>query len=77
VTPLMAAAKSGEFTNANRLIAEGADVNEKGVGGATALHWAASYGSKEIAELLISKGANVNGQADGGITPLELNSGSR
>ncbi|EAY06733.1 hypothetical protein TVAG_310200 [Trichomonas vaginalis G3] len=42
------------------LISLGANINEKGEKGKTALHIAAENNSKEIAELLISHGANIN-----------------
>ena len=70
VTPLMAAAKSNNFSETRELIANGAIVTQHGEGGATALHWAASYGSEEVANLLIEKGADVNSKDDGGLTPL-------
>jgi ankyrin repeat protein len=70
VTPLMAKAKSNQASEARDIIASGADVNQHGEGGATALHWAASYGSDEVARFLIEKGADVNSKDDGGLTPL-------
>ncbi len=42
------------------LIAEGADVNTRGVRGLTPLHFAACHSSNDVAELLIARVADVN-----------------
>jgi ankyrin repeat protein len=53
------------------LIAKGAEVNAKNVGGETPLDNAAYWGHKEVAKLLISRGADVNAKDDDGKTPLD------
>ena len=35
------------------------DVNQRGLQGETALHWAATYGNLEMIELLLKAGANI------------------
>jgi cytohesin len=64
---LFTAVKAGNKTTAERLIAEGADVNAKDKRDKTALHCAIS---KDVAELLIAKGADMNAKDDTGWTPL-------
>ena len=54
----------------SRLLAEGANVNEKLEYDQTYLHWASNRGLVEIAKVLIKYGANVNAQATNGTTPL-------
>jgi ankyrin repeat protein len=54
------AAKEGNIKAIKQHIAAGTDVNAKGDGESTPLHWAAYGGHKEIAELFIAKGADVN-----------------
>ena len=68
----------GDKEKIKSLIAAGQDVNTKSKNGATALHYASSYGHIEIAELLIQNGANVNSldNTNSGWTPLQLASSS-
>jgi ankyrin repeat protein len=59
------AAREGNIKAIKQHIAAGTDVNAKGDGESTPLHWAAYGGHKEtaellIAELLIAEGADVN-----------------
>jgi len=74
LTPLMNAAYNGQKEVVELLIANGADVNAKSVGGnnegSTALMFAAQAGQKEVVELLIAKGADVNARSTDGETPL-------
>ena len=57
---------------AKKLIAEGADVNEKAWNGDTPLHYYADYDFEEIFPVLISNGANVNVKNNKGKTPLHI-----
>jgi ankyrin repeat protein len=53
------------------LIARGAEVNARDTeSGATALHYAASWGRREAVELLLEKGAEVNARSKAGVSPL-------
>ena len=54
------AAREGNIKAIKQHIAAGTDVNAKGDGESTPLHWAAYGGHKETAELLIAEGADVN-----------------
>jgi len=52
------AAAKGLKTEVERLLGESIEVNSRDEVGATALHWAASYGQIEVAEILIRHGAD-------------------
>ena len=66
------AANDGNIEAVKQHLADGADVNAKGVlDGNTPLHWAASTGTKEVTELLIAKGADVNAKDQDDETPLD------
>jgi len=54
------------------LVANGANVREKGDFDATALHWAASEAHKDLAELLIAKGTEINARDMEDQTPLHM-----
>jgi ankyrin repeat protein len=56
---LYAAARNGHGRVVDYLLARGANVDAKGVFGATALHWAAFNGHASTVELLIARGANL------------------
>jgi ankyrin repeat protein len=56
---LYAAARNGHGPVIEYLLGRGANVDAKGVFGATALHWAAFNGHVSTVELLISRGANL------------------
>lgn len=64
------AAWQGDLDKVTRLIEQGMDVNEHGMGGDTPLHKAAKGGHLDVVKLLITKGANVNAKSDNGNTPL-------
>ena len=51
---------------------EGTDVNKGGLGGDTALHWAAREGHIEVARALLQAGANARKSNEEGQTPLHL-----
>lgn len=55
---LYAAARNGHREVVEYLLDQGADVNTRGVFGATALQWAAFNGHPEVVELLLARGAD-------------------
>ncbi len=59
-TPLHYAIEYGYENVAKVLIAEGANVNARGIRGLTPLHFAACHGNNDVAELLIARGTDVN-----------------
>jgi ankyrin repeat protein len=65
---LMAATLFGGADLVKLLLDRGADPNQPGLGGTTALMWAVP--SLEKVRLLVARGANVNAQSDTGRTPL-------
>lgn len=71
-TPLIAAAKHGDVALTNKLLNEGAKVDEPNEGkwSATPLYWSLSECKFETAELLLKKGANVNSTDSYGYSPL-------
>lgn len=70
-TPLSRAASDGNVAEVERLIANGADVNE-GMERWTPLHHAAYRGHLAVAEQLITHGANVDAEDYKHRTPLSL-----
>lgn len=56
---LYAAARNGHRPVVEYLLARGANIDAKGVFGASGLHWAAINGHASTVELLISRGANL------------------
>lgn len=64
------AVSKGDRKEVERLLDEGADINEKDYGGRTALHKAGLTGRADMAELLIQRGANVHARDEGGYTAL-------
>ena len=67
------AAREGNIEAIKQAIADGAEVNAKGIGGFTPLLIAAMEGHNEVVELLISKGADVDARQYGnGLTPLRF-----
>ncbi len=67
---LVAAAKAADVEAVQRLLEQGADVDERQPDGATALHWAAFRDDQRIAAMLIGAGAGVNAANELGATPL-------
>ena len=69
---MMFAVKKDNMAVLNYLLQdESSDVNAKGPGGNTALHYACSNGNLEAAKLLCWKGgADINRQSNDGWTPL-------
>jgi hypothetical protein len=64
--------RNGSVAIVHAFIARGADVNHRGEGGGSPLHWAAARGLVDIAELLLAHGARVNARDDDGETPLDI-----
>jgi len=71
LTPLMAAALTGQSDAAGLLLGKGAKPDIKNNEGSTALHMAAFLGHIEIVKALVAKGADLNAQNDRSETPLD------
>lgn len=56
---LYAAARNGHRDVVAYLLDQGADIDAKGVFGATGLHWAAINGHQEVVEFLVKRGADL------------------
>ncbi|MGE0206797.1 MAG: ankyrin repeat domain-containing protein [Candidatus Babeliales bacterium] len=70
-TPLIHAIRvEKNKTKVEKLLAEGASVNERDIRTFTPLHYAALEGDIEIINILIQCKANLNAQTDNGQTPL-------
>ena len=69
-TPLIEAVYSGQEGVVTLLLANGADVNLKGMDGETALMAAASCDEPQIARLLLTAGAEIDARDDEGRTAL-------
>jgi hypothetical protein len=71
-TPLMVAARLGEASLVEQLLARGADLHAKDDEHWTALHWAASEGRDQAVAVLLHAGALVDTPDAAGNTPLLL-----
>ena len=69
-SPLIQASSQGDVLTAQKLIQEGANINEPDSNGYTPLQYAIWSGDDKIAKLLIDKGANVNAVDKYKLTPL-------
>ena len=69
---LVEAVRSGDAAATRALIARGGDVNEPGVDGASALHWAVYDDRLDLVELLLKAGANPAARDRYGVTPIVL-----
>lgn len=67
---LHAAVTAGDLEDVERILNEGADVDEQDSNGENALMHAAWEGHVDIAQLLVDKGINKNSQDRGGDYPL-------
>jgi ankyrin repeat protein len=70
--PLVDAVKKADAAAVRALIGQRVDVNQPGVDGTTALHWAVHSDSVELTDLLLRAGANVNATNRYGATALSL-----
>ena len=69
---LFDAVKSGDLTEVERLLNEGADVGARDQFGNTPLHVACYHGHTDIVRLLLERGADVGARDQFGDTPLHL-----
>ena len=69
---LLDAAQSNDIDSAMMSIDQGVGVNTTSPDGATALHWAAHWGTTDLAERLLSAGALVDASNELGITPISI-----
>ena len=76
VTPLMAAAITGQGDAAGLLLARGAKPDIKSNDGSTALHMAAFFGHIEIVKALVAEGADGNVRNERSETPLDTVKGA-
>ncbi len=75
LTPLMAAALTGQSDAAGLLLSKGAKPNIGNNEGSTALHMAAFLGHIEVVKSLVAKGADLNARNDRSETPLDTVNG--
>ena len=76
ITPLMAAAVTGQGDAATLLLSKGAKPDIKNNEGSTALHMAAFFGHMQIVKALVARGADVNVINDKSETPLDTVQGA-
>ena len=69
-SPLVDAARQGEWERVTVLLDEGVDVTLSQGDGSTALHWAAYWNEDDSAARLLRAGADVNATTDLGVTAL-------
>lgn len=67
---IIEASRNGNIDIVKEIISTGADVNEVGADGDTALIWASFYGHTAIVKELINKGADINYTDNTGNTAL-------
>lgn len=70
-TPLMIAASADNEPLVELLLARGANVHTEDAFGATALHYAAMFGTHQIGRLLLDAGARATAQCDEGLQPID------
>ncbi len=69
---LRMAVNSGRLEEVERLLSEGADINDRASNGMTPLILASWMGHTKVVELLLRKGADVNAKSNIGSTALKL-----
>ncbi|KAF8368660.1 hypothetical protein PRIPAC_86489, partial [Pristionchus pacificus] len=69
-TPLHVAAKKGDVSTCEQLVADGAEVNQSDNAGWTPLHEAASNNRVDCVDFLLKNGANPNARSQFGDVPL-------
>jgi uncharacterized protein len=69
---LMMASQRGDLSQVQRLLREGAQVNQRNSDGQTALHYAVQCKNVLVVQTLIQAGADVNARRAGNVTPLML-----
>ena len=72
LTPLLAAARTGDHAAAMALVREAADVDAVEADGTSALHWAAHFGDVELVRALLDAGAEAKAANRYGMTPLHV-----
>ena len=70
--PVARAAREGDRTAIEALLARKADVNAPEVDGTTALHWAVRADNADLVASLLRAGANANAANRYGVTPIAL-----
>lgn len=66
------AIRSGMPEDLERVLSEGADIDERDKEGNTPLHYCVEHGMSETAKALVAAGADVNALTEDGMTPLHL-----
>jgi hypothetical protein len=69
-SPLMNAASKGDIETAQKLIKDGADINERNRSGLTPLMMAIEYGKPDAAKVFIQMGADIESKDKSGYTAL-------
>ena len=72
LTPLLAAARTGDHAAAMALVRETADVDAVEADGTSTLHWAAHFGDVELVRALLDAGAEAAAANRYGMTPLQV-----
>lgn len=67
---MLDAARFGELPELIQLLDEGANIEERGPGGNSALHMAAANGEEDVVRELLARGANAMAENEAGNTPL-------
>ena len=66
--PIIEATMDDNQTEINRLLRDGAKINDQDAQGLTALHWAASLNNENMVKFLLRKGINTSIRSDNGFT---------